>query len=372
MRLYNGKTIKQQVDRRVSSQSETRDAVLWSIDTVSQICRVKIQGSSNLITAHFPRNWKTTPYWLKIGNAVSIRHRSGVRGYVEVVGEGRAIPSPVAGEGPLPDQQPLPDMILTGCRLFATSPPSMNLIATSGTYRISGVVYTFEPTLLSGTAIIMDDPAPMTMGSGTIMSMGSSLYTVALDAAPAAGYYRYDLCCVGADRELDYIAGTPAQTDPVKPLLPAAHVMIGDYILVRGGLTAITDADIGVEWKTPYASNIVLTYDDTHEWSGSDPETTRTIKAEVVDQYGQPLKISGLWQLDKVGGTGTIYSVDTGWHASTVTQAVVNASSYTFTYKRNQSITESSPVFLVTLMIVTRLMRAFSITLLDGSGDPIY
>jgi len=221
MRLYNGKAIKSMVERQVSAQSETRDAVLWDIDTINQLCRVKIQGSANLITAHFPRNWKNTPYWLKRGNAVSIRHRSGTRGYIEVVGEGRAVPSPVSGGGSvLPDPQSLPDMILTGCQLFETSPPSMNLIATSGAYRISGIVYTFNPSNLTGVGIVMDVPAPMVMGSGSVMSMGTGLYTVALDPAPSAGLFRYDMCCVGIDGVLDYVPGTPAATSPVFPAVP--------------------------------------------------------------------------------------------------------------------------------------------------------
>ena len=97
MRLYGKRFVKNYVDSRVVRKTEMRDAVLWDIDWSNYVARVKIQGSNQLITAHFPRNWKKQPYWCKEGNAVRIIHRSGVRGYVEIAGEGRAIPSPVQG-----------------------------------------------------------------------------------------------------------------------------------------------------------------------------------------------------------------------------------------------------------------------------------
>lgn len=372
MRLYNGKSIRYQVDQRVSRQSETRDAILWEIDSVKQVARVKIQGSNNLVTAHFPRNWKTTPYWCKTGNAVSVRHRNGVRGYVELIGEGRAIPSPVAGGTAMPSSPGLADMVLTGCELFATDPASMNLLATGGTYRINGQVYVFDPQELTVGAVVMDDPAPMTMGSGTVMMMGTSFYTVVLDPAPAAGYFRYDLCYVGIDGVLHYVAGTPAANNPVKPTLPAETVQIGKYILVKGGATAIENADIGAVWSERVVTSMTLSYDTTHEWSVSDPETTRTIQVAIKDQYGSAIKISGTLKLEKMYGSGTIYSSDTGWSGSIVTQTLAASTGYTFTYKRNQNTTEHSPTFKITLQIATALIATAHIDLLDVNGDPIY
>jgi len=341
MKLYNGKTIKQQVNRIVAARSETRDAVLWDIDTISQVCRVKIQGSPNLITAHFPRNWQVTPYWLKRGNAVSVRHRSGVRGYVEVTGEGRAIPSPVSGSA-LPDQQGLSDMILTGCELIATTPASMEIIATSGTYRIDGVEYTFSSTGLE------------------------------IDEAPTTGLFRYDLCSVGIDGVLDYHPGV-ASANPQKPVIDAAdHLQVGKYILVRGGVTVIENGDIGMVWSELYAALLLLTYDNTHEWSEADPETTRTIKVEIKDQYENFFSVDGTLELELKWGTGQIYSGDTGWNGVKVEQELANMYSYTFTYKRDQEEVEHSPVvFLVTLRTEKILMTSCYITLLDENGEPI-
>jgi hypothetical protein len=369
MRLYNGKTIKNLISRQVAMQAETRDAVLWDIDTENQICRVKIQGSTQLITAHFPRNWQKTPYWLKCGNAVSVRHRSGVRGYVEVVGEGRAIPSPIEGGGnALPETSSLPDMVLTGMQLFATDPATMYLLATSGTYRISGTVYVFDPSSYSIGDVVMDAEPVMVMESGTVMLMDTVVYTIELDPAPAAGYFRYDLLCVGADGELDYIPGTAAASDPQKPALPAGHVMVGKYVLVMGGATSIGNTDIGKLWTERKVVDIALTYDDTHEWSESDPETTRTIKMEMIDQYGAGVRSAYTLQIEKYLGSGTLYSEDSGWSAGLVTQSILNASSYTFIYKRNQSQSEISPILVASW---SNLTSPFRIELLDVNGYPI-
>src|SRR5512137_812697 len=113
MRLYGKRYAKKFIDRRVRLKTETRDAIVWDIDYLNYVAKVKIQGSNEYVMAHFPRNWKETPYWLKKGNAVAIRHREGVKGYIEVIGEGRAIPTAVSGSS-MPEPDTLPDMIISG------------------------------------------------------------------------------------------------------------------------------------------------------------------------------------------------------------------------------------------------------------------
>lgn len=98
-KLYGSRRfLKGYVDNRVYERIESREGIIWSIDEDKQVCYVKIQNSDTSIVAHFPRNWKTIPYWLKPRMAVRIGHLSGNRGYIEVLGEGRAIPEPTAGE----------------------------------------------------------------------------------------------------------------------------------------------------------------------------------------------------------------------------------------------------------------------------------
>ena len=97
MRTYGKRLLRGAADKAVKQASESRDAVLWDILLNERVCRCKIQGSSEFVIARFPQNWASVPEWAKPGQAVRIAHRGGVRGYIEVVGFGRAIPTPVSG-----------------------------------------------------------------------------------------------------------------------------------------------------------------------------------------------------------------------------------------------------------------------------------
>ena len=98
MDIYGQKRIiRSRMNRRVHDASESRDGIIWSVDFDKHIAYVKIQGSDTLISAHFPQNWSSIPYWLKPNMAVRIGHRGGLRGNIEVLGEGKAIPTPMKG-----------------------------------------------------------------------------------------------------------------------------------------------------------------------------------------------------------------------------------------------------------------------------------
>jgi hypothetical protein len=71
--------------------------------------------------------------------------------------------------------------------------------------------------------VIMNDPAPMVMGSGTIMSMGSGFYTATINPSPDPCMSRYDMFCVGVDGVLDYHVGVPAAVNPQKPVVPTGY-----------------------------------------------------------------------------------------------------------------------------------------------------
>lgn len=376
MRLYGKRFVKRYVDSRVERRTETRDAVLWDVDWSNYVARVKIQGTNEYIIAHFPRNWKKRPYWLKEGNAVRVIHRQGVRGYVEVVGEGRAVPTPISG-GALPPTAVPADGVISGLNVTATQPESMGVNVESGWFRLNGNTYYYTEEY-SGY-IVMDDPAPMTMGGGEIMGQGQTTITIA--AAPSAGYYRYDLIAIGEDLTVDYISGEISASDPQQPTVPSDHLQLGSYILVRGGVTEIYQYDIGAVFtpREPAGLDFTLSgsYLSGEYWFESSsgeapyPNPTMYVNVEVEDQYGQPLTPGAPgydFTLELTNGTGDLWSSDTGWHSSQVDQDNVYASSYTFQYRRDEVSTEKSVIVTCTLNRAVPIELIQQIILLDETG----
>lgn len=377
MRLYGKKFAKQFIDGRVKKTTETRDAVLWDIDWSTFQARVKIQGSNEYVIAHFPRNWVSRPYWLKEGNAVRILHRQGVRGFVEVIGEGRAVPTPIEGDV-FPPAATLPDAILSGLEMSEAAVPNMGVVVTTGTFRINNVVYSFTPD--DAGYIIMDDPAPMFMGSNNLMGVGE--VSVSFETAPTAdGFFRYDMVVIGEDTTLDYVSGETSIT-PVKPDIPSNHLQVGDYVLVQFDVTSILNSDIGKTWIARYPVILEFNYANLtgtisgeyfFEWDagGSTPEIT--VGVTVKDQYGLDLPAgAGSYNMDlESTGTGDIYSSDTGYHPSQVSQSF-GSSSYDFKYRRDQTVAEESCGFKATLNVSGKnRTRGGFIILLNSGGGPI-
>lgn len=371
MRLYGSRYLKRHSDRRVQLRMESRDAVLWSVDTTTNTARVKIQGSAEEIVAHFPRNWSSRPYWLKEGNAVRVIHKGGIRGYIEIVGEGRAIPTPVDGSSALPIPAALPDGIVTGLEVTATSPETMSVNINSGTYRIDGTIYYLDPEDAGFTAIVMNDPAPMTMGSAEVM-LGRAQGTVSIDPAPAEGLFRYDLICVGTDYVIDYIAGT-ASANPSPPSLPSNHVVLA-YIFVVGGATEIYRADIGGEFVTrvPTYLEVTVATGEEFEWDTGNNYPYTNVTVVVKCQYGWTLSTTYRGYsitLTKDQGSGQVWSSDEGYDDDEVTQAATHTA--TFRYRRDQTVTEEHCVFTVVLYGRAGVTNGFYIILLDSAGDPV-
>ena len=73
MRLSEAKNFDRRLNRRFRLRAETRDAIVWDIDTNNYLARCKIQGSNEYVLCHYPRNWQTLPVFLKRGNAVRIQ-----------------------------------------------------------------------------------------------------------------------------------------------------------------------------------------------------------------------------------------------------------------------------------------------------------
>lgn len=286
MRTYGKRLIRGAADKATKQAVESRDAVLWDILLPERVCRCKIQGSNELIIARFPQNWATVPEWAKPGQAVRIAHRGGIRGYIEVVGFGRAIPTPVSGSAtPTPDT---PDnAILAGCLIKAIpQTPGMSVYVTTGLARLSGVEYTVP-------AVAMASGSVFKMNMGIAMGEAAGVFSI---SAPSAGQFRYDLFSLSPLLVITKTAGAAFTTGESKPVLPNDHLPIG-YLLVRGGQTIITAADIGQIWSVPVPAAIATT--------ATDNGTTWSIVVSVKDQYGNAITTSLGWNI-----TATIASGD--------------------------------------------------------------
>ncbi|MDT8900281.1 hypothetical protein [Anaeroselena agilis] len=306
MRTYGKRLIRGAADKATKQAAESRDAVLWDILLTEQVCRCKIQGSSELIIARFPQNWATVPEWAKPGQAVRIAHRGGIRGYIEVVGFGRAIPTPVSGSA-TPTPSTPDNAILEGCLIKAIPQnPGMSVYITTGRARFNGVEYTVP-------AVAMAAGSALKMNMGIAMGEAAGVFSI---SAPSAGQFRYDLFSLSPSLVVTKTAGAAFTTVESKPALPSGHLPIG-YLLVRGGQTVIAAADIGQIWSVPVPASIATTATDNGiAWS---------IVASVKDQYGNAITTSLGWNLAAAiaSGDGSITpaSGNTG-----------SGSSLTFTY----------------------------------------
>lgn len=357
MRLYSKKILRKRLDKRVDAKRETRDAIIWDILPTNRVCRVKIQGSNTLITAHYPLNWTTVPEFIKPGNAVKINHQGGARGKVEIVGHGQLVPSPVSGAATPPVGTPT-DTVLTGLNVYEMPDAAgvLKVWISAGTYKINGTIYTLDAmTLAELTAA----------GFGDSIFLGQVGAVIELDPAPVVGFFRIDLISIGIDIVIDYTVGTPAPSNPPTPSVAADHVGLAT-ILVHGGMTEISNSFIGANWTVPVVSIVRASISDDELSWGS--ETTSLITVSIEDQYGNPFSSFGgfLYAIDFLSGTGDLQ------HAvSSVRSELFSAgSSANFLYTRTGS-GDVSPRFNASVDIgyVLDSVDALFIALLDSDGD---
>jgi len=394
VRLYGKKFANRYIQKKLRPTSETSDAIIFEIDWSEYVCKCKIQGSNEYVNAHFPRNEATIPSWMKPGNAVRLLHKAGVRGHTEVIGHGGAIPTPQPGSPTHPQISDLADGVLTG--LETTAAGGMAIAISAGTYRISSTTYDvsggetgyalidesdppmtmneiFPPATLGdpngANYIVMDesDP-PMTMSEAWpegVLGIGDSLFY--LDEAPAQGWFRYDTFQAGIDENIDYVKGTAATSNPTKPAISPDHIQIGEYILVIGGYTEITDGEIGLEWTPPRAVGMTLTGIDDFYWNvGNDyPETSITVA--VINQYGYGYADPRTFTLNLILGTGQIWSSDSGYDSDSVSQQS-SSGGYSFKYQRDQTDEETSPSFTVQASGNEGLIAFYNLILYDEYG----
>lgn len=374
MKAYSRKFAIDAVKKQTRVTAESRDAILWDVDWINKIARVKIQGSNEYIRVHFPRNESRIQSFMRPGNSVRVIHRGGIRGRLEIVGHGMSIPTPVPGYPAGPDPPCLPDGIVSGCEITATNPLSMSVDIAAGTYRINCVVYSLVAGSF-GLSIMSEASSPMTMneayppavmGANTasiVMSetlppmtmsetnppaiIGAIATTAMIDPAPPAGQFRYDGFAVGVDGVIDYIKGT-ASSNPAYPAIPSAHIQIVPWILVVGGVTEINQGDIGRIWTARTPAAMTLTVPATFAWDFGNDYPEVNVTAQMNCQYGWTLDGNYTITLRLAIGTGNVWSSQSGYNASVVTQSF-SASSYAFKYQRDQTASpEKSPLLLAT------------------------
>lgn len=304
MRSYGQKSIKNSTKKATQQAAESRDAILWDIQLSDRCCRCKVQGSNEYVVARFPQNWSEVPSWCKPGQAVRIAHRGGVRGYIEVVGYGRAIPTPVSGRT-TPDQATPENAILSGMEIKQIPQGShMMVYVRTGSVRFAGVEKTVPAvSVANGGSLIAAD-------MGLLFGSVAGIFEI---SAPASGYFRYDAFSLGADLVVYKTTGSVFATTESKPSIPDGNILIG-YLLVRGGQTTITADDVAQVWSAPVASRIsVAAVDNGSAW---------TITANVLDQWGAAIATTGGWtvaaSIDSGDGSLDAASKNTGAGASAV------------------------------------------------------
>jgi hypothetical protein len=264
MRTYKRNFVKKALRKNAERHIENREGILWSIDEESKTCNVYIQGSEYPVIAFFPRNLKNIPAWLRIGCAVSLRHLKGVQEYIEVTGEGRAIPTPIS-RNILPDVPVDSGYIVSGFKISTTETESLQIFISDGVYVINGRTYEYIGNDDGAyTPIIMNDPAPMVMGEDTLLGgiLGQVGFT--MPSGPSAieskTSYRYDALYIGVDGNIKIVSGSASLTYPQYPDIPSNNILI-KYILRVSTDTNIPRQRIGQVWTVPYI--VGFNFDDT-------------------------------------------------------------------------------------------------------------
>jgi len=328
LRQLKNRFLRQKMQKETDYRKETRDAILWDI-LDDKRCRVKILGSNTLLVANYPGNLESRPIWLKPGNAVRIQHTSGNRHKIEVVGNGLAVPTPVDGSSaPIPDTPA--NVVISGLTLSPAG--GMFVAARVGMVR-------FSDTLFSTGYFASDSNlyADSDLYADTVAAVK------AINSAPSAGTYRYDIIVIGPDLVVDYVAGT-ASASPAMPATPTGHLLCG-YILVSPGTTNIKASDIGRNFSAVTAATLTTTVADNDLAWG---ELSTTIAVVVKDQYGNSFNSPNLMSIEIISGNGTL---SIGSQSSTTkVSSYLSSGSVTFTYTRGGADPgDISPTFRVVL-----------------------
>jgi hypothetical protein len=381
VRRYNKKLFRQFTRATKRASVESRDSIVWDIDLDNYYARVKIQGSNEFIIAHFPRNTRSLPKWLKVGNSVRIVHKGGLQGYVEIVGPGRAIPTAVSGSSQ-PVTGLLLDGVVSGMTVSASDPPTMILYVASGSYRLDNSIYYFNATG-GQDPMTMSASSPYVLGiqvGGDYLEMGGAIFggveSVSIATPPAEGSFRYDRLAIGADGTLDYLQGSTFTSTVSYPAIPADHIQIGPDILIVGGTTAVNEDSIGRIWTARDLATLQFTPsggEDTMDWSEVTDTPTKTIYIYAKDQYNWSFSSTQYIQVEFMLGSGRIIYDGESYYENDIFTKEGNYSSIYFTYERDQLAThEVYPVFRATVRGTSGIEMVYCLTLLDVDGGPLY
>ena len=358
---FRRKFLKNKMYAMTSTRIESRDAIVWDILPTQRICRCKIQGSDELITAWYPDNWEATPVWLKTGNAVIIRHTAGNRNRIEVMGHGQLIPTPQPGSAAAPDALIGADVVLTGMSLNAGdegTSPGMLVIIETGTYRINGEVYSLE-------GITMDEATLFDMSLASLIGTVAAVIELNTEST---GYVRYDRIVVGIDGIIDVVEGTSVldTSVPSIPTLPAEHASLG-YVLILGDVTDIYPQYLNASYTGVAPTILTIDIDDDFLlWS----ETSTDITVEVFDQYNRPITTGGIgWVInfELVFGNGVIAGAGyTGAGSNSATVVYTRFHSDPIIYPEDPPPRDISPI--VKASYNDNILIYGGITLLDALG----
>lgn len=358
MRFYGKKPLRNKMREEADRRTETRYAILHSINTGNGTAKVKVQGSDEEITCVYPQNSKEAPLWLRVGQAVQLRHTGGNRGRLEIFDNSMVRPSPQVGS-PLPTIPTPDDAIMSGLQLIEIPNRSVMKVAISdGRVRfggdISSIIY------LKATS-----PGKMTMGYG--LKMGSVAGIVDIDTAPVSGA-RYDLIAIGSDFVFDVIKGTASST-PEFPNLPSDHLQCG-WVLVTAGATEIKKESLNQYYAVPTLTSIsVISSDSTLDWT----ESSCVITVTTYDQYGNTILGTGLgWYVTLTisVGNGTVDDQLGNDSPTAISKYMGASASTTFGYTRDQASSDQTPTLTVSIS-GKYATGAVVIVLLDASGDPM-
>jgi len=314
--------LKNKMLRVSSGRKETRNAMVYDVDTSAKTCRVKLQGSSKLVVVHYHENLEQTPRYLKPGNAVKILHTGGKSDKMEIVGNSQVIPTLLGNDVTGPPTTGTTDGVISGFNLRALEDGSMVVTLSTGVFRMNEIIYTVSS--FGGIIMESDSTTIMVVDSTDIMSSGYLKY-ITINDLTTVGQYRIDKIVIGTDKVVDYVVGTvfTSYEDSIIPDTPSGHLLL-HTILVVGGAGEIKQYYIDLEWSTPEfqqieISSFVLTigyepdgFDESGydyvfiQETGSAAESV-TLSLQLVDQYGMPFKKSDniLVELELGGATFT-------------------------------------------------------------------
>lgn len=346
MRLYGKKLIRQSMRKEVAKKREIRNGIVWSVDTLSRTCRVKIQGSNIQIVAWYPENWEITPPWLKPGNPVTVVHQ-GNRGRIEVLGHGQVIPSPVDGG------DPFPDIIIVGSDHIIEG---MQVTHTGGNeFEINEGLVQFDGQILSFSG-----------GSVNLDHIGTD-----------PTIFRYDIIAIGSDLIIDLITGTDFTSEPSEPSIPSGHLKVAK-ILVQGGEDEQGNESptyqINMEFTDPTPTTLEFWVENNElDWT----QFGTSLMGVALDQYGNPVPPPGgsyTFVLSVQRGNGEIYSSMSGWSEEQVTMITAVGYSATFAYRRRHDETDNSPTLYLTMhpSFGGNFVNATVIRLLDEFGGVMW